>query len=139
MSEKGQCLHCKSDDIDYSSLLIQDDFCCYPWNCNKCGSEGMEYYDLMFNKNELKFANDYRYDSYILYPSCSEERVTPKDCKHFEKKELQKLLGGYVISCRGTTGELILHNMDAENKGEPIKGNLIYGKALIINNKALYR
>ena len=146
-NKQGLCGHCKSENIDYDSAKHNGDYVEYKYECNDCGSQGSEYYDLKFTENVIHQANTYKHNSYILYPSCSEESLIPKNSKYFERTELQKILGGYLISCKGIYGELILFNMDGETQGleynrpasNRTRGENIWGKAIIINKKTLFR
>ena len=146
-NKQGRCGNCNSENIDYGSSQYEGDYIWFKYECSDCGSQGKEYYNLKFDLNEITEVNEFKHNSYILYPSSSEESINPKNGRFFERHELQKILGGYLISCKGIYGELILHNMDAEHQGKEFnnpasnrtRGEHIYGKAIVINNKKLFR
>jgi hypothetical protein len=146
-NKQGRCGNCNSENIEYGASIYEGDYIWFKYDCDDCGSKGKEYYNLKFDMNEITEVSDFKHNSYILYPSCSEESINPKNRKFFEREELQKILGGYIITCKGIYGELILYNMDGDHIGleynnpasNKTRGVHIYGKAIVINNKKLYR
>lgn len=57
--EIGTCPLCSGHDIAYGSLsieflpLIQTNMLSREWECENCGSEGKEWYDITFSKHHI--------------------------------------------------------------------------------------
>ena len=45
----GHCPNCKSTDLDYGTMDIQDDGISYRFECNNCGFVGKEWYNLIYD------------------------------------------------------------------------------------------
>lgn len=67
-TEKGHCPKCGSKNIHYGVIdviIVQDDYCYYPINCNDCNHDAKECYSLEFighteklNQNKYKDETD---------------------------------------------------------------------------------
>ena len=44
----GECAVCNSDDVEYGVLVQESGQVYYPIHCNKCGSDGKEWYELEY-------------------------------------------------------------------------------------------
>jgi predicted nucleic-acid-binding Zn-ribbon protein len=48
MLEQGLCPKCGSENLDYSISELHDSSLEYPFQCENCGFEGAEWYNLEF-------------------------------------------------------------------------------------------
>jgi len=49
---RGICPHCESNNLDYGIHPILDDtYIGFEWECNNCGTTGVEWYALEFIEN----------------------------------------------------------------------------------------
>ena len=46
---QGQCVACMSENIEYDSFQYEGDYGYYPYECQKCGKDGKEYYNLVYD------------------------------------------------------------------------------------------
>ena len=46
---QGQCAACYSENIEYDSFQYEGDYGYYPYECQECGSEGREFFDLVYD------------------------------------------------------------------------------------------
>ena len=46
---QGQCAACYSENIEYDSFQYEGDYGFYPYECKECGSEGREFFDLVYD------------------------------------------------------------------------------------------
>jgi len=46
---QGQCVACNSEHIEYDSFQYEGDYGYYPYECQECGNEGKEYYNLVYD------------------------------------------------------------------------------------------
>ena len=44
--EQGHCTKCNSVNLDYGVMKVADESIGYPYTCNICGHEGIEWYNL---------------------------------------------------------------------------------------------
>ena len=47
--ESGICPYCKTEDIEYGSIELEEDHVYYPAKCNKCNKEFREYYNILYD------------------------------------------------------------------------------------------
>jgi len=52
-SQKGRCPVCGSDDLEYGSFKVIEDFIQYPWKCPVCAHEGFEYGAITFDGHRV--------------------------------------------------------------------------------------
>jgi hypothetical protein len=52
-SEEGRCPKCGSYELDYGCSETDDGYIKYPWECGKCGSEGTEFGNIVFDGHEV--------------------------------------------------------------------------------------
>jgi hypothetical protein len=50
IQEQGKCPRCGSDDLDYGCQKIMGESLGYDFSCNNCGTEGVEWYDLVYSE-----------------------------------------------------------------------------------------
>ena len=53
-NQEGVCSHCGNEQIEYVKTRSEYDMIGYEWECHSCGSEGTEWYNVVFSDNELK-------------------------------------------------------------------------------------
>ena len=46
---QGQCAACYSENIEYDSFQYEGDYGYYPYECQECGGEGREFFDLVYD------------------------------------------------------------------------------------------
>ena len=56
--EEGKCPKCNSEDLEYESSDVNGEGISYPYTCNGCGFEGMEWYDVIFSNHLTIDGND---------------------------------------------------------------------------------
>lgn len=47
-NEQSLCPRCKSEHLDYGSMMLENDMCYFPYICKDCGQQGEEWYRLEF-------------------------------------------------------------------------------------------
>jgi transcription elongation factor Elf1 len=52
--QAGECPVCGSRDLNYECSDTDGDNMWYPWSCGKCGSTGVEYYELKFIEHQIR-------------------------------------------------------------------------------------
>ena len=75
-SDAGKCPKCGSDDIEFGSSEIEDEYVKYEWTCSKCGSEGNELGKIVFDGHYV--------DSSPFFEGHDEDNTKPDDT-HEEK------------------------------------------------------
>ena len=58
IGEENKCPKCNSEDLDYQSSDVNEEGISYPYTCNGCGFEGMEWYDVKFSSHLTIDGND---------------------------------------------------------------------------------
>jgi hypothetical protein len=48
--EQGHCANCDSENIDYGSIIPEDTFIGYPYECEDCKDRGIEWYSLTYSE-----------------------------------------------------------------------------------------
>lgn len=48
INEQGFCPRCKSGNLNYEAIRLENDMCYFPYICNDCGQQGEEWYRLEF-------------------------------------------------------------------------------------------
>jgi hypothetical protein len=46
---QGQCVSCSSENINYDTFQYEGDYGYYPYDCQECGNEGREYFNLIYD------------------------------------------------------------------------------------------
>lgn len=49
----GKCPICGCEHIKYSSIVLNDEYAYFPWECPNCENVGKEYYHLEFLNHEV--------------------------------------------------------------------------------------
>ena len=55
---QGQCVACLSENIEYDSFEYEGDYGYYPYECNECGNEGREYFELVYDVSSTRIKNN---------------------------------------------------------------------------------
>lgn len=48
----GQCAKCKSEDIWYEELVLEEEMAFFPYHCDHCEHDGREWYKLEYTESE---------------------------------------------------------------------------------------
>lgn len=70
-NRQGECPVCGSCELTYKDSGYLEDYISFEYECKKCGTEGAEWYKLVFDGHEVyrKTEDDYDYedvDKYII-------------------------------------------------------------------------
>mgnify|MGYP001184466069 FL=1 len=51
---QGQCVSCLSENINYDTFQYEGDYGYYPYECQECGNEGREYYNIIYDVSSTR-------------------------------------------------------------------------------------